>query len=62
MDVDCLGITCDIKSQVNDIPDIPISLRMNECTKEVLLTLDNMKWEQSLTSILPGMAALICIV
>ena len=55
MDVDCLGVTCDVSPQtVSDIPDIPVSLRISSCTDEMILMLENKKWQRSLASTLPG--------
>ena len=58
MDVDCLGITCDVQPKAaasfSKVPNIPVSFRLNSCTKEIILMLDNKKWARSLSSIITG--------
>lgn len=55
MDVDCMGITCDVLSATRpDLPEILVSFRMDPCTNDIIIKVDNKKRELSLSSVVMG--------
>ena len=67
MDVDCQGITCDIVSPTDtESPAVPVSLRIDSCSSNIILELDSKKWKRSLSSVVLGNVIVIqnvhCIV
>ena len=55
IDNDCLGVTCDVlPKEETDLPAVSVSYRMDSCTNDIIVQVDNKKWERSLSSVIMG--------